>query len=363
MFWSILTFLLVLSILVLVHEFGHYIVAKKNGIWVEEFGFGLPPRVFGKKVGETIYSINLLPFGGFVRLHGEMTDDGVTKPERAFLGKSLWVKTGVIIAGVIMNFILAVFAFGIVYFFTGIPRETKDVRIVNVAPDSPALNAKLLVGDIVKKVDGKEVSSVAGFIAEIEGKKGKKVVLELQDNRKVTITPRVSPPEGQGPLGVSLSTIETYYPPYWQRPFYGIYFGFKDSIFWGKNVINGFVSIFKDLGQGNAPKDISGPVGVFAVTTEAAKTGILSLVNLVGIISVNLAILNIIPFPALDGGRLLFIIIEAIFGKKVAPKIESVIHSIGMFILLALILIITIGDVKRLINAGSITNFINSFTK
>mgnify|MGYP000095936386 CR=1 FL=1 len=117
MFWSIIVFLFVLSILVLVHEFGHYWVAKKNGIWVEEFGFGLPPRVWGKKVGETIYSINALPFGGFVRLHGEMTDDGVTKPKRAFLGKSLWVKTAVIVAGVVMNFILAIFAFGAVYFF------------------------------------------------------------------------------------------------------------------------------------------------------------------------------------------------------------------------------------------------------
>lgn len=363
MFWSVVTFFLVLSILVLVHEFGHYIVAKKNGIWVEEFGFGLPPRVFGKKVGETIYSINLLPFGGFVRLHGEMTDDGVTKPNRAFLNKSLWVKTAVIVAGVFMNFLLSIFAFGIVYFFTGIPRETNEVKIVNVAPDSPALTAKLLVGDVIKKVDGKEVKSVSGFVAEIENKKGKKVVLELQENKKVTITPRVSPPEGQGPLGVSLSTIEIYYPPYYQRPFYGIYYGFKDSIYWGKTVLNGFASIFKDIGNGQAPKDISGPVGVFAVTTEAAKTGIISLINLVGIISVNLAILNIIPFPALDGGRLLFIIIEAIFGKKVAPKIEGVIHGVGMFILLALILLITIGDVKKLIEAGSISNFINSFAK
>jgi regulator of sigma E protease len=362
MFWSILTFFLVLSILVLVHEFGHFIVAKKNGIWVEEFGFGLPPRVFGKKIGDTIYSVNLLPFGGFVRLHGEMTDDGVTKPKMAFLGKSLWVKTAVIISGVVMNFLLAIFAFSIVYFFTGIPRETKEVKIISVAPDSPALNAKLIVGDVIKKVDGKEVTNVSGFVAEIEDKKGKKVTLELQD-RKVVVTPRVSPPEGQGPLGVSLSTIEIYYPPIIQRPFYGVYYGFKDSIFWSKNVVKGFASIFTDLYNGHAPKDISGPVGVFAVTTEAAKTGILSLINLVGIISVNLAILNIIPFPALDGGRLLFIIIEAIFGKKVAPKIESVIHSIGMFILLALILLITIGDVKRLIEAGSISNFINSFSK
>src|SRR3990167_9505540 len=128
MLGSILIFLLVLSILVLVHESGHFFVAKKNGIWVEEFGFGLPPRVIGKKIGETIYSINLFPFGGFVRLHGENEETGITKPKRAFLGKSKRVSFCVVVAGVVMNFILAVFAFAIVYSFSGIPRETGVVK-------------------------------------------------------------------------------------------------------------------------------------------------------------------------------------------------------------------------------------------
>lgn len=362
MIWSILVFLLVLSILVLVHEFGHYIVAKKNGILVEEFGFGLPPRLFGKKIGETIYSVNALPFGGFVRLHGEMTEDGVTKPNKAFLNKSLWVKTAVIVAGVIMNFILAVVAFGIVYYFTGIPRDTKEVKVLNVSTNSPAQDAKILVGDVVRKVDGQEIKSVAEFISKIETKKGKKTVLELQD-RKVTITPRANPPAGEGPLGVSITNTETYFAPVWQRPFYGAYYGTKEAIFWGKNVVNGFISIFTDLFHGRSPKDVSGPVGVFAVTSEVAKTGILPLINLLGIISVNLAILNIIPFPALDGGRLLFIIIEAVFGKKVAPRIESVIHSVGMAILLLAILAITIKDISGLISAGSISGFLDKMVK
>ena len=362
MIWSILVFLLVLSILVIVHEFGHYIVAKKNGIWVEEFGFGLPPRLFGKKVGETLYSINALPFGGFVRLHGEMTEDGVTKPNRAFINKSLWVKTGVIVAGVVMNFLLAIVAFGIVYSFTGIPRDTKEVKVLNIATNSPAQTAKILVGDIVKKVDGQEIKSVSEFISKVEAKKGKKIVLELQD-RKVTVTPRVSPPDGEGPLGVSITNTETYFAPVWQRPFYGAYYGTKEALYWGKNVVNGFISIFTDLFHGQSPKDVSGPVGVFAVTTEVAKTGLLPLINLLGIISVNLAILNIIPFPALDGGRLLFIIIEAIFGKKVAPKLESVIHSIGMIILLLAIFAITFKDIKGLISAGSISGFLDGMAK
>ena len=362
MFWSILTFALVLSLLVIVHEFGHFWVAKRNGIWVEEFGFGLPPRVFGKKIGDTIYSINALPFGGFVRLHGEMTEEGVTKPKMAFINKSLWAKTAVIVAGVIMNFLLAVVAFGIVYSFTGIQKDTKEVKVLNIATNSPAQDAKLLVGDIVRKVDGQEVTSVPEFVSKIDDKKGKKVKLELQD-RVVTIVPRANPPAGEGPLGVTITNTETYFAPVWQRPFLGAYYGTKEALYWGGNVVNGFIGIFTDLFNGQSPKDISGPVGVFAVTSEVAKTGILPLINLIGIISVNLAVLNIIPFPALDGGRLLFIIIEAILGKKVAPKVEGVIHGIGMAILLLAILAITIKDVRGLISAGSISGFLENMTK
>lgn len=375
MLWSILVFLLVLSLLVIVHELGHFMVAKWNGIKVEEFGFGIPPRIFGKKIGDTIYSINLFPFGGFVRLYGEMEEVKETwiagrnagsmsralMKDKQFVNKPLWVKTAVIVAGVIMNFLLAVVAFGIVYSFTGIQKDTKEVKVLNISTNSPAQDAKLLVGDIVKKVDGQEVTSVAEFISKIEGKKGKKVKLELQD-RVVTITPRANPPAGEGPLGVTITNTETYFAPVWQRPFLGAYYGTKEALFWGKNVVNGFISIFTDLFQGKSPKEVSGPVGVFAVTSEVAKTGILPLINLIGIISVNLAVLNIIPFPALDGGRLLFIIIEAILGKKVAPKVEGVVHGVGMAILLLAILAITIKDVRGLISAGSISGFLQNMT-
>jgi len=272
------------------------------------------------------------------------------------------VKIAVIVAGVIMNFLLAIVAFAVVYSFSGIPKDTNTVKVLDVATNSPAHIAKILVGDVVKKVDGEEVKSVSEFVNKIEAKKGKKVILELGD-RKVTVTPRVEPPQGEGPLGVSISSTEIYFPPIWQRPFYGIYYGFKDAVFWGKNVLFGFGNIFKDLFRGIAPKDISGPVGVFAVTSEAAKSGILPLINLLGIISVNLAILNILPFPALDGGRLLFIFIEKIIGRKVVPKVEAVIHAVGMIILLVLILAITVHDIQKLISAGSISGFLDSMMK
>jgi len=360
---SILIFLVVLSILVLVHEFGHFIMAKRAGILVEEFGFGLPPRVFGKKVGETIYSINLLPFGGFVRLHGESTEESVTVPERSFMNKNKRVRVSVVVAGVIMNFILALLCFSIVSSFSGIPKDTKNIKIIDINQNSPALTAGLVVGDIIKTADGKEFQSVDEFIKYVDTKKGTKVKIGTSDGKKLTLTPRANPPEGEGPLGVVISTTEVYYPPVWQRPFYGIYYGFKDSFFWGKTILTSLGGLVTSLFRGVVPKDVSGPIGIFAVTSEAAKTGILTLINFIGILSVNLAILNIIPFPALDGGRLLFIVIEGVFGKKVLPKVEARIHTVGMIILLTLIFLITIGDVKRLIVAGSISGFINSIVK
>lgn len=363
---SILVFLLVLSILVVVHELGHFIVARKMGILVEEFGFGLPPRIFSKKIGETTYSINLLPFGGFVRLHGETTEDGVTFPRRAFLNKSKKVRASVVVAGVIMNFILGVVAFAIVYSFLGIPRETNQVKVVEIATGSPAQSAGIIVGDTVKSVDKKEVTTVDAFVSLIEEKKGKRTTVELlrdSQTKNITIIPRESPPENEGPLGVVITTTEIYFPPYWQRPFVGVYYGFNEALLWGGRIVGGFVKIFKDLFVGVAPKDIAGPVGIFAITTQAAKGGILELISFIGILSVNLAILNIIPFPALDGGRLAFIGIETFLGRKVMPRIEAIVHTVGMVILLLALLAITAHDIRGLIKAGSLSNFVEGVLK
>lgn len=366
MIGSVFVFFIVLSILIIVHELGHFVVARKTGVMVEEFGFGLPPRLFGKKIGETIYSLNALPFGGFVRLHGETDEESITNPGRAFLNKSKKTRAAIVIAGVIMNVLLAIVSFAILYSFTGIPRNTKDVKVVEIAAGSPAQTAGLVVGDIVRKVDGKAISSSDEFIASVEQKKGKYVVLDVETNsatRKVTLIPRENPPAGQGPLGVTITSTEIYYPPVWQRPFYGIYFGLKDAIFWGQTVVVGLWKIVTGLFVGQVPKDVTGPVGIFAVTSQAAKVGILAVVNLVGILSINLAILNIVPFPALDGGRLLFIAIEKAIGRKVVPKVEAVIHTVGMVILLLLLLAITIHDVLGIIRAGSLSGFLNSVLK
>jgi regulator of sigma E protease len=367
MFVSILIFLLVLSILVLVHEAGHFIVAKRAGVRVEEFGFGLPPRIIGKRIGETIYSLNWLPFGGFVRLNGEQSEEDITDPKRAFLNKSKKARALIVVAGVIMNFLLAIVAFAIVYSSSGIPRETGKLKVIDVTVGSPAQVAGIVVGDVVTKVGKDVVTTSTDFTNKISAVKSKSTVFEIQrtvagqpSTIKITLTPRENPPAGEGPIGITYTTMEIYYPPIFLRPFYGIYYGFKDAVFWGETIVLGLWGLIAGLFKGIAPQGVSGPVGIFAVTTEAAKSGVITLINFLGILSVNLAILNILPFPALDGGRLLFIGIEAVTGRKVSSRVEGTIHSIGMIILLTLLLAITIGDIRRLITFGGVQGFINS---
>lgn len=369
---SVLIFFVVLSLLILVHEFGHFITAIKAGIPVLEFGFGLPPRIFGKKIGNTIYSLNAIPFGGFVRLFGENGDEeeGVRMAQsKAFVNKSKKIRVMVILAGVIMNFLLGIASFAVVYSFTGILRETGKVIVVGVNPDSPALVAGVLVGDRIISIDGKAVKKSDEVTSSVISQSGKHtLVLETgpesqRIERKVSVATKLDEETGRWYMGVVLTSQETYYPPIWQRPFYGIYYGFKEALFWGKTIAGGLFGIIAELFKGQTPKDISGPVGIFAITTEAAKSGILTLVNFVGILSINLAVLNVMPFPALDGGRILFIGIEAVFGRKILPKIEAAIHTVGFVILILLLLLITVGDIKRVVINGGIQGFINSMGK
>jgi regulator of sigma E protease len=368
MIMSIIVFLAVLSLLVLVHELGHYWVARRNGVLVEEFGIGYPPRVYGKKIGETIYSVNALPFGGFVRLHGESLDETISQPKRAFLNKSKKTRFLIVVAGVVMNFLLAIVALAIVYTFSGVPVETQDVKILEISEGSPAADADFVVGDVVKDVNGESVVTTAAFIEKVAENKGKEITItvaredgEIMKVVEANVIPRVEHPEDEGSLGVAISTTEIYYPPVWQRPFIGIYYGFKEALFWTKTIVVGFAMMIQRLFVGEIPREIAGPVGIYALTSQAAQFGVLTLINFIGILSVNLVILNLLPFPALDGGRLMFILIEALIGKKIVPKVEYAFHVTGMIILLSLVVIITIADVRRLIINGGITGFLESF--
>lgn len=364
MFFSIAAFLIVLSILVLFHEFGHFIMARRSGVLVEEFGFGLPPRLIGKKIGETIYSINALPFGGFVRLHGENGNEELINTKRAFSTKSKKARISIVAAGVIMNFILAVLCFSIVYSFVGILRETGKVKVVDVAPDSPAISAGIKVSDQIISVDGYKVTKSEDVTSLVTNKSGKHelVLLSSGVEKKISVGTKQDEKTGKYYMGLVLTSQEVYYPPIFLRPFYGAYYGIIDSFKTTKAIILGLFGIAKEASYGRLAQGTVGPVGLFAILNFILKQGILPTINFVGIISINLAVINILPLPALDGGRLLFILIEGT-GKKINPKVENAIHNIGFILLLIFLILITSHDIQLVIRSGGILNFVNSLIK
>jgi len=348
---DVLIFLLALSVVVVFHELGHFWAAKKTGVKVEEFGLGIPPKIFGKKIGETIFSLNWLPIGGFCRLYGE--DPTVKfKSQRAFCNKNGGQKTAIIMGGVMMNVVLAVLIFSVVYSVVGIPEETDRVKVIEVASGSPAEKAGILVDDWIVGVGQVEVKKGDQLIEEVDKYNGSKAELVIRRGdltKTLEIEVRENPPEGEGKMGVAISTQETVKIPWWQ--FYrGIGAGFREAYFWGKIIAGGMYEMIAGLFSGKVPQGVAGPVGMYQATSSIKKEqGFLAMVHFFGIISVNLAILNFMPFPALDGGRMVFVVIEAIRKKKLDPRIEARVNTAGMLLLLLLLLLVSVGDVARII--------------
>lgn len=356
--------LIVLSIVILVHELGHFLAAKATGVKVEEFGFGYPPKLFGITIGETIYSLNFLPFGGFVRLFGEQESDLSIKQRlkekishRAFFTKGKKQRTLVIVAGVIMNFFLGAVAFSLIYSFLGIPQKVNYITIDAVVPDSPAESSGLKAGDRMLKVDGVEVYQVEEFIAQMQEKTGKRISLQVQGRnekvRTVQVTSREDPPEGEGALGVLISNYDNVFYPVWQMPFRGAWVGIKEAVAWGVAMVVGIWTMLVELiFKGTSPQ-VAGPVGIYKITAAVSEQGMLALVKFTGILSINLAVVNILPFPALDGGRLIFIFFEKAIGRRVKPTIEYWINLIGMAVLITLMAALTLREVAQLIETSS----------
>jgi regulator of sigma E protease len=348
---DLIIFIVALSILVLVHELGHFFAARKNGVRVEEFGLGLPPRIIGKKIGDTIYSINWLPIGGFCKLYGE---DGDGKGGNSFNHKKPWQKLIIVLGGVFMNLVLAILIFSVVYTILGVPTETNKVKIIGIAKNSPAEKAGLKEEDIIVKVQDKEIKKPDELTTEVGKYKGENIKLEIVGAYGDTpvqkeVEVRANPPEGEGAIGIAISNTEMIKVP-WYRFYEGIGAGFKEAYFWGKIIGNGVFKMIGGLFTGNVPKDVSGPIGMFEATSAINKNqGFLAFVQFFGIVSVNLAIVNVLPFPALDGGRIIFVFYEMIFKKKANQKLEMVVNNIGMILLLSLIVLITVGDIGRVL--------------
>lgn len=349
---SLILFFAVLAVLVLSHEFGHFIAAKKSGIRVDEFGFGFPPRLFGVKKGETLYSINLIPFGGFVKIHGE---EGENKGDsNSFSSKPISVRALVIAAGVVFNIALAWFLISLGY-MAGMPTSVgtvpqgaeimgKKVVILEVQENSPAKTAGLQPGDELAGFNS--VEEAQKFISD---NKGKEIGINYQRDEKnfsVKLTPRINPPAGQGAMGIAMDEIGTIKFSW----FRSIWEGLKTTYFLLIAVAQSiFYFIYNAVKGAGGWEQVMGPVGIIGVTGTAAKFGFVYLLGFISILSINLAVINILPFPALDGGRLLFLLIEKIKGSPVNPKVSGIIHSIGMALLLILMLAITYRDILKLI--------------
>lgn len=347
---TILAFLGMLVILILSHELGHFVTAKRSGVKVEEFGFGFPPRLFSIKWGETVYSLNLLPFGGFVKLLGE---EDPTSP-RSLASKSVAIRFLVLTAGSIMNALLPIFLL-VLSFMVPHNMVIEQVRIQEVASGSPAEYAGIQPGDIILEIDNRPVRNrgEVGYLIRLNLGSETNIRLQKADlsQKEVSVKPRWNPPPEQGPTGIVVtgtnSTIvrQSYLP--WKAISLGVRHCVETFILFRNEGVSWFT-------RGTFPQ-VAGPVGIAQMTGEVAKAGLSPLLEFTAFISINLAIINLFPIPGLDGGRLVFVVLEWLRrGKRISPKKERLVHLIGFLILILVIFTVSYYDIMRIIQRGSL---------
>lgn len=363
-FLTILVFILIFSVLVLVHEWGHFIMARKAGIKVEEFGIGLPPRakaLFTDKKG-TIYSLNWIPFGGYVRLFGEdVTDPKVLGATDSYASKTKLQRTAVIVAGVFMNFLLAWFLITIGFTIgmkpflvtqedvmkakeTGLI-ETQDALFVSdIFENSPLSRTELKKGDLVLQINGQDIPKAEALSRTLTANEPVELII-LRDKKNLTITATT---DAEGKLGFGVA--DTFYVVSQKELRYPVHVAAWKSVqevgrlsyLTVKMLGNVIVTIVSEF---TVPDGVAGPVGIAKMTYQFTQQGVMALLQFTALLSISLGVINIMPFPALDGGRFLFILIEIIIRKKPNAKWESVIHGVGFIFLMLLILLITGNDI------------------
>lgn len=373
----VIIFIIILSVLIFVHEFGHFLLARRNGVKAEEFGFGYPPRIIGvykdkerkkwrwvagnKNIesDDTIYSLNWIPFGGFVKIKGE--NGYGEKDSDSLLVKSAWVKIKIMGAGIAMNFLFAWIVLSIVLMI-GAPQAVEQeggtlknakIQVSEVIPDSSAEKMGIKVGDeLVGCVSDDALckSKFSGIsqIQEFIGKnKGKEVVLKVQRGKnilKVKGVPRIDYPENQGSLGISMVQTAIVSYPWYRAIWEGLTATFNLIVL----IVMAFLGIIRDLVTGEkVAVEVTGPVGIAYLTKQVADLGLVYVLQFMALLSVNLGIINGLPFPALDGGRILFILIEKIKGSPISQKIENAVHTIGFAFLIVLMVVVTFHDLIK----------------
>lgn len=344
---TLLLFILILGVIIFVHELGHFLFAKMNGVYVYEFSLGMGPRVFCKKGkdGETDYCIRAIPIGGFVQLAGEEVDDDTSVPkDRKLQAKKAWQRFLIMFFGAGFNFIFAVLVLFLLALFCG-SASYKPV-IHDVEKGYPAYSAGLRKGDYVKEINGhtvKTMDDMSLYLTIADRSKKTSIVVEKKNGKKVTY--QVKPKKEK----VKKETVYKYGISLKTEKEYGLVSSIRYTFVKTKSLFKQMWVTLEQLFTGGVKMNqLSGPVGIFSLVGEQAKTGISSVIYLMAFLSINVGFINLLPFPGFDGGHILFIIIEKIKGSPVKPETENMIHTVGLFLLMALMIYITFNDVLKL---------------
>jgi len=378
MIGTVLLFIIILGLLVFVHEAGHFFIAKRSGMKVNEFGFGFPPRVFGvqkvngkwrmvwghrrpDETSNTVYSVNWIPLGGFVKIVGE-NNEAENDPQ-SFINKPFLPRLLTLLGGVLMNVVLAWFLISIGY-MVGLPvvvdnsielprgaqLHNQHTTIVQVSPDSPAAKAGLQSGDDIVTIDGKEfqdTTALRDYILENKGKQFEIAFKRIDAPMSAKVDSLENPGENQGPTGIVLGTTGLLRLPW--------YWAFVESAQTTTRHLGAIcVGLYQVFTTAAGLQSLGGPVKIAQITGQVANLGVSYLIQFTAFLSLNLAILNSLPFPALDGGRVLFLLIEKIRGKRNNQKFEQLANTAGFVLLLLLMLVITVRDVNSLGGLGRI---------
>lgn len=369
---TVIIFIIVLAVLIFVHELGHFLFAKWNGIRVDAFALGFGPKIIAIQKGETLYSLNLIPFGGYVKIFGENPDEeslyGNDK-ERSFVHKSRLSQAAVLVAGVLFNFIFAwliyavVFTYGVTATTDGFERYANNfhndrIMITDVSADSPAQKAGLAAGDVIRglSVQDQPAKEAGNYTIEdiqktIDSSMGQAITLRYSrgshpEIEEVTLKAVSGLVEGRFAIGVSMQKVADL-----KLPFYvAIYEGLHYTLVMIRDTFVGIYTFFSQILTGHANfSEVAGPVGIAGIVGNAAELGFTYLAMITAIISINLGVINLMPFPALDGGRLLFVAIESLIRRRISPKVSNIVNAVGFVLLMLLMIVITYKDIAKLI--------------
>lgn len=338
---TIFSAIVVFGILVLIHELGHFVMAKKTGMFVREFAIGFGPKLISRKFGETVYSIRCVPLGGFNDIAGMDPSDSEAG-ERAYYRKPILHRMAVIVAGAAMNLLLPVFLFWGLIYFNGIPSPSPEPVLGQVLKNTPAFRAGLKDGDRIVSMDGQEISSWQEFTTLVRDSAGQsyKVVFERNGKRQeTTLTPEYNEQAKRALVGVHSDVIVNQV---------GVVEAFSLAVERNMFIISRMVSGIGEIISGDAAGDVSGPIGVVQMTGEMAQAGMLPLINFVALLSLNLGIVNLLPIPALDGGHVIVLLLEAIRGKPLGEKALGYIQMVGIACLATIMLFATKNDIVRI---------------